>query len=345
MNYYNGGYLFSLDAFIAMTVGNRSTGKSFYVKKQCIARFLKYGEQFIYMRRRELDIRMVCKQWFSDIGNKFPEYYTEHKNNTFYLCRDYIDSAGETQTDRQPCGYTTYLDGITRLKSVPRESVTTIFFDEFLPDNNVYLHREDPFYEPEMLMNLYLSVARGYKQVIRPNVRIICVSNNISMFNPYFTYFNVDIVHKDKYFKNGIYAEKWINYDVVKAMEETQVGAFLSKTRYGKHAIYNESLKDIETNIAKPPKLVYPLYCVHFHQWYTFFEGADGNVYIKASNDKTMKRRFKLLDSPDVEGVPWFKGELVKSLMKMADKERIYYDSMATKSVFGGIFNPKGVIT
>lgn len=330
--YYNGGHILNNGCFISMSVGNRSTGKSFYFKRQCIRKYMKTGRKFIYLRRMAEDIKQCMPTWGDDIMECFPGYYIEHKKNAIYLCK----GEGENAT-KEICGYTTYLRGVSRLKSVPMVDIDLIFFDEFLPDDNRYLEKSMPFYEPEMLMSLYLSVARGYKQVIRPEVQIICVANNISMFNPYFTYFHVDLSHNSKFKHAGVYAERWMNEAIANEMKQTHVGKFLTGTKYGDYALDNIALHDVQSHISKPPAKATQVMSVYFADWYSVFS-HNAALYVRKSYDPSFPRKYKLADIKTEETIPWLQGDILRAVQAVGKNDQIYYDSMSTKSIFAGIF-------
>lgn len=332
VKYYNGGHILDNGCFINMAVGNRSTGKSFYFKKQVIKRYIKTGRKFIYLRRMAEDLKQAMPTWGDDIMVSFHGYHIECKKNVIYLCKEVDDDI-----EREVCGYTCYLRGVSRLKSVPLVDVDIILYDEFLPDDNKYLDKSNPFFEPEMLMSLYMSVARGYGEVIRKNVQIIAIANNISMFNPYFTYFHVDLTHNTRHKKDGIYAERWMNETVANALKETDVGKFLSETRYGAYALDNVALHDIKSHLANPPGHAQPILCIYYIEWYTVYQ-VDNRVYIKRGNNPTYPRRFKLTEIANECSLPWLQGDLLKALQRTGRNDLIWYDSMSTKSIFAGIF-------
>lgn len=356
-DYYNGGHIINNGCFISMSVGNRSTGKSFNWKRYCVRKFLKEGKEFIYLRRQRKELDFVCPTWFNDISEKFPEWGYEYKKGKMYLTKTVEpEPEPEPETPRRGrprtkepeptkisylMGHTMHLADTQAMKGISMENIDTIFFDEFLPDNNVYLRKDNPLYEPEMLMNIYTSVARGYGRAIRPEVKIICVANNVTLFNPYFSYFGVDLTDKDRYKKNGVYAEKWFNEAIAKEIMETDFGQFIAGTRYGQHSLFNESLKDINSNIRKPPAKTRPLYQLYFYDWYLALGDEYGNVFFKKSYDPTLAIKYKLHDVEDMDDVPWFQGSIVKITQNISNAGKLYYENMAVKSVLAGFFMPK----
>ena len=51
MAWYSFDRINSYNAFFHFILTNRGYGKSYGAKKRCIDRFLKYGEQFVYVTR------------------------------------------------------------------------------------------------------------------------------------------------------------------------------------------------------------------------------------------------------------------------------------------------------
>ena len=69
MAWYNFDRINSYNAFFHFILTNRGYGKSYGAKKRCIDRFLKYGEQFVYVRRYKTELKKIGK-YFDDIKEK-----------------------------------------------------------------------------------------------------------------------------------------------------------------------------------------------------------------------------------------------------------------------------------
>lgn len=334
--YYNGGDLLNANCPINFSIGNRSTGKSYYWKRYCIRRFLKYGEQFIYIRRHQVDIDISIKKFFSDISNEFRDYKFEASGGEFTI----IDCTGSEPVE-MVCGYYFPLSGLHKIKSIPFEEVETILFDEFIPENLQYLKPLDPAYESNLLLSLYLTVARGYNQVIRDSVKIICIANLITMYNPYFTFFNIDLTNKKKEIVNNVYAEIVTNDAVAKEIRESKIGAILECTEYGEYALNNVALKDDATHIVKHPNGSIAFFEIYCYEWYICYLDLDGRCYFDKGYDETMKKKYKVVKCKDNEEIPWFKGDIVKTMKKLSENDMIYYGSMKIKATLAGLFNVK----
>ena len=232
--YYNYDRINSYNACFNFILTNRGYGKSYGAKEQAIKRFLKKGEQFMYVRRykTELEDRM---KFFDDIRDKFP-------NHKFEI------NGKEAKIDGKIAGYFVALSTSQKLKSVPYPFVTTILFDEFIIDKG---HLRYLTNEVEVFLDLFETVARK-----RNNVRAYFLANNISLVNPYFIYFDL-VPRKDERFtiaKDGeIIVELSTNDDFIQEKKNTRFGKIISGTKYSDYSIENKSLRDSETFIEELP--------------------------------------------------------------------------------------------
>lgn len=330
--YYNGASILNNGCPISFSVGNRSTGKSFFWKRYCIRNFIKKNEQFIYIRRNYVDIEITNESFFDDIQKKFPGYKMTQRKNSYYLQKG----------DEEPvkCGYFYALTEVKKLKSMVLDRVNTIFFDEFLPDDNKYLNKLDPSYEPKLIFSIYLTVARGYKTPIREEVKFVAVSNNISLFNPYFSFFKLDLTKKNRVTENYVYAELTYNKEIAELIENTKIGQIMKGTSYGDMAIGNKMLFNYDRHVCKMPKktrLFCMLYC---YEWFMVFTDEQ-NFYIKDGYSSTCKRKFRVIGDVE-EDMPLYKGDIVKLFKKQYINDRIFYTSQAVKSRLAGFLEIEG---
>ena len=85
--YYTLQRVLSFNALINFIIGERGVGKSFSSKKHVINRFIKKGEEFVYLRRYKTELKSSVPKFFDDIIDKkvFPEASFKVKNNNFYI--------------------------------------------------------------------------------------------------------------------------------------------------------------------------------------------------------------------------------------------------------------------
>lgn len=229
--FYSNSRILSYNRDFMFVMGNRSAGKSFAWKCYCIDRFLKKGEQFIYMRRYDNELDNI-KTLFDDIKDiKYP-------NVDFYIKGKEIYINGEL------AGWAVPLSIAYKFKSSSYVNVGTIMFDEFLSETKRYLKDE-----VDMAMNFYQTVARGGGKAIR-KVKFIFIANAVSVFNPYFS--NLNIIPKEGYTKSKSYVvELFTNESVNKEIAESQFYDLIKDTKYGQYAMLNSFYLDSNSFVGK----------------------------------------------------------------------------------------------
>lgn len=242
MKYYSGDKILNQNMPINFCLGNRSAGKSFYWKRYVIKRFLEKKEQFIYVRRFKSDLDSVIDTFFNDVEIKFADHEFKIKDDKFYI-------------DNEVAGYGIPVSTFSKFKSVMFDRVTTILFDEFIPENGRYIGgRDKPFLEVESCMNFFQSVARGYGKPIRDNVKFIFISNTVTMNNQYFWFFKIDKLLKPetKFLKgNGFCVEIAFNAEISDTIKTSKFGKAIAGSRYDEFANANAFYLDDNTFIEK----------------------------------------------------------------------------------------------
>jgi predicted AAA+ superfamily ATPase len=82
--YYDPNKMLSYNRILNFIIGARGIGKSYSMKVYPIKRFLKYGEQFIYVRRYKPELKKVT-QYFDNIKHEFPNHEFKVKGREFYI--------------------------------------------------------------------------------------------------------------------------------------------------------------------------------------------------------------------------------------------------------------------
>lgn len=228
--YYNPQKLLSYDRILNFVIGARGIGKSYAMKKHPINRFLKHGEQFIYIRRYKPELKKIGN-YFNDIKNDFPDHDFKVKGREFFI-------------DGKLAGWAIQLSAWQSEKSNAYPMVTTMIYDEFIreKDNSGYLPNE-----VEALLNFMDTVFRG-----RDNVRCICLSNAVSVVNPYFLYFNlVPNINKRFNAYEDIVIEIPDSLDFSEERRKTKFGRLIDGTEYGAMSLDNEFVNDSHIFIDK----------------------------------------------------------------------------------------------
>lgn len=273
--YYSLKNLISYNALFNFVVGNRGGGKTFASKEKVISHFLKTGEQFIYLRRYKTEIKKAKTSFFNDIAYKFENVKFKTTGNVIYI-------------NDEVAGYFISLSNAKIEKSVPYPKVKFIIYDEFILDKGHHYYLPD---EVTTFLEFYETVAR-----LR-DVYVIFISNAISINNPYFLYFNIDVPYKKSFSKfynnNGkfesvnkykkanpdILVEFYKNDEFIEIKNKTRFGELIKDTNYSNYAINNEMLRDKNDFIQKLPKSKYVftlnLEDIDIGVWYD-----EGNIFI-----------------------------------------------------------------
>lgn len=332
IEYHNGAVVINNGRLLNFLLENRSTGKSYYWKRRAVKNFIEKGEMFMYIRRNKIDMDMSVPLFFDDIGHEFPNYTMETTGNTFILVKKDGD-----EIVKKPCGYFFNLAAGGRIKSMPLETVTLIIFDEFIPEDGKYLRPYDFGYEPRTILSIILTVARGYKKVIRDNVQCVCLANAVYEYNPYFAYFGIKL-NKTGVFKNDkYYAHIKQNDSVAEAIKNSKVGSIIADTSYGGYAITNKPWSEHGHDIALPDKKAYPVFYLFVDEWYRCAVSGD-SLYFSHGFDETFKRKYKCADTEMLD-TPWFSGEPLKIAVSFYNKAKVFYDDQHTKAMISGILN------
>ena len=263
--------------------GNRGSGKTYGFKKWAIDDFLKNGQQFVYVRRYKQEFSKI-KTFFSDIEERYPDTRFEVKGGTFRI-------------NNQVAGFYMPLSTSKIEKSTAYPKVNKICFDEFVLDKGVYYYLPN---EVEYFLELYETIAR-----MRDNVRVLFLSNAITMMNPYTAYFNLTLPFGDgnnfAKFKQGLIVLELVrNKEFIEKKKQTRFGKLVEGTPYGDYAIDNEFLRDNDNFIQKKtPDAKH--YCVFIHTgvkygvWVDYKQG----LYIVSKDYDPDCDRVYALTTPD----------------------------------------------
>lgn len=260
MAWYSFDKINSYNAFFHFILTNRGFGKSYGAKQRCIDRFLKYGEQFVYVRRYKTELKKIGK-YFDDIKERYPDHEFKVVGKTFYI-------------DGKEAGFAIPLSTSLTEKSTAYPRVCTIVFDEFIIDKGHIRYLDN---EVDVMLELVFTIVRK-----RDNVRVYFLANNVSEVNPYFTYFNIKMPEgvKLKTFNEGtIVVEKNTDDVFISEMKGTKFGRLIKGTKYSDYAIENKSLRDSDVFIEKLPlKNCIPLS-------YIIYQGEKVQVWLDKKNN------------------------------------------------------------
>lgn len=233
---------------LLMCVINRTAGKTTYYNHMVMEDFIHNHNKFVLLYRYKYELSQSAEKFGNDISQL---YYggVEFKTNNH---REYA----EIIFDGEVCGYSIALNNSTNIKKLSHifNTVKTIIFDEFQPENNVYLPDEI-----SKFLSIHTSIARGNGKQ-RRFVRVIMISNPITMLNPYYTALGINKrLKKDtKYLRgDGFVLEHLYHKEAANKIKESGIINAFNKDIYAQklcesgYLFYDESFIVKKCNINK----------------------------------------------------------------------------------------------
>lgn len=231
--YYDPNKTLSRQRLFSFVIGARGVGKTYGAKKTVIKRFLKSGDQFVYLRRYETEMPAAeMINFFDDVSVEFPDVEFKSWNGLFKI-------------NNRIAGWYFPLSKATMLKSIPFPNVKLIIFDEFIIEVGIYKYLPN---EVKTFLECYSTISRDR------DVPVLFLSNAITMTNPYFLYFNIGLEPGQT-----VKLLKHISVELIQSKEyeehvrNTRFGELIAGTDYGDYNISNKFLLDTSTFLEDLP--------------------------------------------------------------------------------------------
>lgn len=267
MEYYNGARLLSkldLDGqkpqfYICTT--NRSGGKTTFFSRFLLDNFLQKGEKFILLYRYDYELQDVSTRFFKDIGSLFfkSKCMMEKSVGKGVLKELYVgdinlqDDIEKLDIDiMSPCGYAIAINKADSIKKYSHflTDADNILFDEFQSETNSYCPNEITKF-----LSIMTSVCRGHGKTFR-YVRVIMLSNQVSILNPYFTEMGIStrLTSETKFLRgNGWVLENGFIEGASEAMKNSPLARAFKNNAYIAYSSENVYLNDSTAFIEAPP--------------------------------------------------------------------------------------------
>lgn len=291
--FYNYDKLLSRDFLIAFVIGERGVGKTFGAKIAMLKKFLKTGEQFIYVRRYKTELDTSLATFWNDIQNNgfFEDLNLQVKKSkllTSFTC------------DGKVCGYAVPLSTSNILKSTAFPKVSTIIFDEFLIEEGRSYH----YLKEEV--NLFLDVIETVGR-LRDNLKVILLGNAINVHaSPYFAYWDLELPYGGEFksFHDGLIVVNYIkNLEYREAKKKSKFGKLIADSDYGRYAIDNEVLHENDDFIGKrPPNSNFYGVVIINGLPLGMWNGLDGYMYLSEKYDPNTIFKFVFDYNDHTEG-------------------------------------------
>lgn len=314
-------------------VGVRGGGKTFNTLLHAIRRFEKAGEQFIYLRRRAVDLDDACTgskgggDLFADIRH---QGYLEGAD-----LKVVADKSGgyNFYYNDKVMGYGKALSTARRSTSLPK--VKLIIFDEFLIDDTIghdrYLNSGNEMF---LFNNFYETIARGR------DIPVMFLGNAFSMVNPYFIELGIRI---DSPEDNKVYSGKywtvvfWKDQDFLAQRQATQFFQATENTSFAKHAYDNAFYLDRKDFVKKRSKDSEHQFSLVYlgKQYGVWVDWEKGEYYVSTKGANTSREKtisMSLADNkPNNVSIRRYRNLPFMRAFRMAvDNNRVYFDRLET---------------
>ena len=314
-------------------VGVRGGGKTFNTILHAIKRFEKTGEQFIYLRRRAVDLDDSCTgskgggDLFADIRHQ--GYF---EGSELKVVADKSGGYNFYYNDKV-MGYGKALSTARRSTSLPK--VKLIVFDEFLIDDGIghdrYLNSGNEMF---LFNNFYETIARGR------DIPVIFLGNAFSMVNPYFIELGIRIDGPED---NKIYSGKfwtvlfWKDQDFLAQRQQTQFFQATANTSFSDHAFSNKFYLDRKDFVKKRSKdSEHQFSLVYLGKSYgVWVDWEKGEYYVSTKGANTSREKtisMSLADNkPNNISIRRYRNMPFMRAFRMAvDNNSVYFDRLET---------------
>lgn len=315
--FYNPHDLLSRNALFNFIVGNRGAGKTYSFKRWGVTSFIKTGKQFIYLRRYKSEIDDMSN-FFGDIAHEFPEHELEVKGKKLYC-------------DGKVCGYLVALSNALVKKSVNYNLVDKIGFDEFVIDKGALHYLQN---EVVKFLEFYETVAR-----MRDNVRVLFMSNAVSVVNPYFLYWNLRPSQKKRFTRSGHLLIEFVrNEEFVQEKYKTKFGQIIKGTEYGDYAIENKFLNDNNHFVEKrTANAKFVCSVTYFDNTYGFWiDYREGKFFVSDKIDPSTNHNYALTDSDHRPNLMLIKNKskavYIKAFIDAYESGYCYFENITVKN-------------
>ena len=339
--------LLSYNALWHGVVGERGVGKTFWGIERGVSRYLKHGEQFVYLRRTIEELKTVSATAFDAVvfKGKFPDH--DFRVLTIDGQRLGQLAPQSTRADKKrPWETICYFMGLSayqKYKSINYPRVHTMIYDEFIKERSNLT---------QYLTNEYAALTSLYQTVDRNDdrVKLFMFGNAVSIMNPVFTELGVvaDEVGEYSTYGKDIYTGKPFfvlhvtdSVSFRKHVGKSRFSQFIEGTEYGQFAQGNVFADNHDELLkSKTPKARYHYSLEtskgNFAVWYDSYEKL---VFVDKKHTK-MPKWFTLVvtEMSDTKKLITPNDPVLSSLRTAFRHGRAYFDRAATRNAFMEVF-------
>ena len=331
IKWYDPNDTLSYGCLFNFVVGDRGGGKTFNTLKFLINRFLKHGEQFIYLRRTMEELKDAIPGLF---------HYLQHEG--YFLDHELVSTKQGLYIDKELMGLPKALSTSMTRKSLALPKVKWILFEEFMVDGVSSRYLGAGSQEVFIFNNFYETVARMRDE--GNEVRVIFLSNAFSTVNIYFTEYGVKLPLTPPYkrynrFRKDVMVVIWHEDSYVKAKSGTRHYKLNEGSEFNRHAYGNEFYLDTSTFLKEKDKQAeFHFAMVYMKYTYTIWVNWDKGIYYVSSKGGNLspKNTFSLTledNAPNNINIRRVKQlPFMKAFRAAVDENNVFYDNLKTQA-------------
>lgn len=353
-SYYNYNRLFSYNGVFNFILGGRGIGKTYGAQKRAINRAIKYGEEFVYIRRYADELAMSKGTFFDAISQEFPKYefrsIVESKIARAQYTTAIPDDFGELSAKEQNAylknrvwktiGYFTALSQAQRMKSSSYPRVKLMIFDEFILEKGRTIYLQEEY---SVFQGLYETIDRK-----KDTTKVLFLANAVSIDNPYFIHYGIDPDDAAREIVSLYDGFIVVHFPESKAYQEdakkTRFGRFLreSDPTYADYAIGNQFKDNHKLLIAGKDYKADYLYTLEtskgsFSVWNKF---GSSEFYVQAKLPKVQKVYTTVMANMSTEKIYVDRTSRTLAYLRGAwSRGDVLFDSAGTRVAFLDIFH------
>lgn len=330
---------YSYNAVFMYIVGERGVGKTFGCIKKGISNHLKSGDEFIYMRRTEKELKAAIPSFFEaiELKNIYPDH--DFKTNGYV---GYIAPRSTRDDKKREWTKLVQFVPLSRaqsFKSVNYSRVTTWIYDEFIREKSYGMYLPEEY---RAFLNFYMTVDRNQNKT-----RVFLLGNSVSIMNPYFTGLNITAPENlPEFSRHGVggLAMLWLTDSKAfkEAVADTPFAKFIAGTEFGEFANGNVFADSHNALVKKKPSAAVYRYTLEtakgtFSVWYHY---VDNEFYLqkkRPSGDEVVLTMISANMTEDKRLVST-SSRLLELLRTSFNTGRAYFDNASTRNAFSEVF-------
>lgn len=299
------------DAWCYIIIGGRNTGKTYSSLKKCLLDV----KSFTFIKRTIDDVSLLCAG-SGKIGTKQTEYgvdlspfksinrdcYSNVKAfSIFKGLGGFWKCDSDDQPEGAPIGYIAALSAVNKVKGFDLSECDYMIFDEFIPQPWERVNHK----EGEQVMDMYKTISRDREHRGRDALKLICLANSTSIFNPVMEILEItdDVVDMDRnnssilYLEDrGILIHRINDNELFKETEKkSKIYKAMEGTAWGDMALENSFAYDDFTSVSKVNLKNYQPYIKIIYKkkhWYIYQK--DGQYYCCKSKSNNVIKTYDL---------------------------------------------------